>query len=184
MVLVSAVLSAVGAALWTLAVPRRPGLHIASVVTVPDNVVPVSAVLSPSWHCSLDARCPSLCWSSRRKCCESIRRRGLRVCRPVPCWCCSLDVCYPSTSSAVVFASAVCAQGRALWCFKSGDRFGQRRCAKNLSNELLKKVPSTEEAGKSSSSRIDVILAWLSSFISLFLFFFLFLFCFLFCFLL
>ena len=47
MVLVSAVLCAVGAALWTLAVPRCAGLHVVSAVKVSDDVVFASAVLSP-----------------------------------------------------------------------------------------------------------------------------------------
>ena len=42
----SAVQLPVGAALWTLAGPRRPGLRVVSVVTFPDNVVPSPTVLS------------------------------------------------------------------------------------------------------------------------------------------
>ena len=97
MVLVSAVLSAVGAALWTLAVPRRPGLHIASVVTVPYNVIPVSAVL-PQVGTAL--------WTLAVPRCA-----GLHVVSAV------------KVSDDVVFASAVLSPvGAALWMFATPRR--------------------------------------------------------------
>ena len=86
----------VGAALWTLAIRHRPGLHVVSVVTAPD-CRPVSA--AAVWTLALRHQ-PGF----RRQCCDSSNLR-LRVCCPVPLWRCSLDARYCSlawSSSSVL----------------------------------------------------------------------------------